>query len=90
MKLDFDKAMAESLPLLQQAEQLLRRRLSDDPGDWKTGLKLAETLRQMGELAQALNSYEKVLQLNPENFLAQRLCRILSGRDTERHIDTLR
>ncbi len=81
MALDANLALAASIPLLQKAVAVLRPAWEKNPGDWQTGWKLAERLRQLGSLQEALKVYSDVLSVNPGCREADYILRVLTGCD---------
>jgi Rps23 Pro-64 3,4-dihydroxylase Tpa1-like proline 4-hydroxylase len=70
-----------SSALLEQAEQMCRRRLASDPDNRPMLRSLAQTFRKQGKLAEALPLYERLRRLDPDDREADYLHAILSAGD---------
>jgi len=64
--------------LLERCEQALREKLSKDFDNIDTLLKLADVYRQMGNIRNAVESYHKILDIDPGNNLASYTASILA------------
>jgi len=64
--------------LLESCEQALREKLSKDFDNIDTLLKLADVYRQMGNIRNAVESYHKILDIDPGHNLASYTASILT------------
>lgn len=55
----------------EEAAQLYRKHLTSNPDDYKTRLKLAETLGLLGKYEEAIIEYRSILESHPGNLPAQ-------------------
>ena len=75
--MDFSDVMGSSEPLLDQAEDLLKKKLKLNPKDENALWKLGDVLRQKGLLTKAVDCYKKLLILRPDHEEAEFLSAIL-------------
>jgi hypothetical protein len=68
-----------SSALLEQAEQVCRRRLAKDPENLTVLSSLAQIYRKQGNLSDALPIYQRLTELNPQDLEAQYTHAILAG-----------
>jgi len=67
--------------LLQQAEQLCKKRLQNDPQNRASLRSLAEVYRKLGYLVEAAAAYERLFCLDPHDQEAGYLAAVLGGKD---------
>jgi len=67
--------------LLQQAEQVCKRRLAQDPDNVGILASLGQNYRKQGNLAEAAIIYKRLTTLNPEDQVAAYVHAILAGTD---------
>ncbi len=65
--------------LLQQAEQVCKRRLANDPDSRTLLASLAEIHRKQGKLREAATVYKRLTHVNPEDREAEYMHAILNG-----------
>ena len=67
--------------LLDQAEEVCRKRLLKDPGNREAGHSLGKVLRKQGKLDEAAAIYARLAEADPEDREARYLHAIFSGID---------
>ena len=75
----FNTALFKQSGLLDQAVAVLQRAISANPDDAKALLRLGDIHRQKGDLSAALEAYERLCAIAPDNAAAAWLTAVLKG-----------
>ena len=75
----FNTALFKQSGLLDQAEAVLQQAISANPDDTKALLRLGDIRRQKGDLSAALEAYERLCAIAPDNAAAAWLTAVLKG-----------
>lgn len=73
-------SQAAASGLLGSAAQVLRQRAAQD-GSARSWRRLADTLRQMGDLEEAVEAYDRALAVDPGDAAARRASAVLRGEE---------
>lgn len=85
IKLDFSKAMASSTHLLNNAENILKKKLISDPDNATILWQLGQIKRQKGELKNAIEYYKKLLIIKPDHKESAYLISVFEGKKINKY-----
>lgn len=83
INLDFSNGIINNTNLLDQAQKLLLKKLSNDPKNVDYLWKIGNILRQKGHLKESLNYYEKIFNIQPNYKNIKYLISLLSEKPFE-------